>query len=190
MWGVLELLHGKALKLSVQGNWRQLPEMISSRNQSNLLSHEPLGQPDSNISVDQGIFMMSKPREKKCSLTFSESTGTGFCRAPSPSPQAGEFLNWTFTDELVTAARARTCSFHLKFSTTTNKPLLSSYGNGCSVPPSPISTGRFVPRTRAGPKLQTRWVSRLLLVLLDTNMSYISLLCRHTVVISIFNAQQ
>lgn len=152
MWGVLELLHGKALKLSVQGNWRQLPEMISSRNQSNLLSHEPLGQPDSNISVDQGIFMMSKPREKKCSLTFSESTGTGFCRAPSPSPQAGEFLNWTFTDELVTAARARTCSFHLKFSTTTNKPLLSSYGNGCSVPPSPISTGKFRPTYQSWPQ--------------------------------------
>lgn len=161
-----------------------------SKNQSNLLSCELLGQPDLHIS-DQDIFMASKSWPKKRSLT-SESPGTGFCRVPSPSPQAGEFLNWNIYWWAGYDCQGKDLQLPLKM------PSQPARINLCSAPvemdvlfpQAPSALGSFVPGTRAGPKLHTRCVLRLLLAFLDANTSYISLLCRHTEVISIFNAQQ
>lgn len=163
-----------------------------SKNQCNLLSCEPLGQPDLNISADQDIFMVSRPRPKKCSLTFSESTGTWFCRAPSPSPQAGEFLNWSIYWWAGHDCQGKDLQLPLKMPSQPPRINLCSAHMEMDVlfPQTPSALGSLVPGTRAGLKLHTCWVLKLLLVLLDTNTSYISLLCRHTEVISIFNAQQ
>lgn len=105
MWGVLELLHGKALK-QVQGNSRELPEMIS-RNWSNLLSCEPLGQPDKHFS-SSGYFY----GQRSVVWLFLKALGQG-------SAGLHPLLQGRRISELniywaVTAARARTCSFHLK----------------------------------------------------------------------------
>lgn len=139
-----------------------------SKNQSNLLPCEPLGQPDLHISEDQDIFMVSKPRAKKCSLTFSESTGTRFCRAPFPSPQAGEFLNWNIYWWAGHSCQGK--DLQLPFKITSQPPRI----NLCSAhikmdalfPQASSALGSFVPGTRAGPKLHTCWSSRSPLVLL------------------------
>lgn len=58
------------------------------------------------------------------------------------------------------------------------------------VPPSPISTGKFCPRYQSWPQTPHKLSIEVTPCFTDTNTSYISLLCRHTEVISIFNAQQ
>lgn len=128
-----------------------------SKNQCNLLSCKPLGQPDLNISADQDIFMVSRPRPKKCSLTFSESTGTWFCRAPSPSPQAGEFLNWSIYWWAGHDCQGKDLQLPLKMPSQPPRINLCSAHMEMDVlfPQTSSGLASLVPGTRAGLKLHT-----------------------------------